>query len=227
MNILIVGNEGNLNECQLKFGQLHSYKLVANQQEAVTRFANGSIVLDFLLHRMPEQIKAYAADASLILFADTTKKSLIDLAVYANHKMQCAFFGFCGLPSFLNRDILETSLYQNQNEEKLKKICADLNTKYSIVEDRVGLVTPRVICMIINEAYYTFQEETASREDIDLAMKLGTNYPYGPFEWAKRIGIKQVYEVLAAVYEDTKDERYKICPLLKREFLGECSDQQP
>ena len=73
--------------------------------------------------------------------------------------------------------------------------------------------------MIINEAYYTAQEGTASREDIDMAMKLGTNYPYGPFEWSERIGINHIYELLEAIYDDTHDERYKICSLLKQEYL--------
>jgi 3-hydroxybutyryl-CoA dehydrogenase len=89
-----------------------------------------------------------------------------------------------------------------------------------MVEDRIGLVTPRVVCMIINEAYYAVLEGTASREDVDLAMKLGSNYPFGPFEWSNRIGVKHVYELLEAVYEDTRDERYKICPLLKKEYLA-------
>jgi 3-hydroxybutyryl-CoA dehydrogenase len=74
--------------------------------------------------------------------------------------------------------------------------------------------------MIINEAYYTVQEGTATRADIDLAMKLGTNYPYGPFEWCERIGLEHVYHLLEAVYDDTKDERYKIAPLLKKEYLS-------
>jgi 3-hydroxybutyryl-CoA dehydrogenase len=73
--------------------------------------------------------------------------------------------------------------------------------------------------MIINEAFYTVQEGTATRQDIDLAMKLGTNYPYGPFEWCERIGIRHVYELLQAMYDDTRDERYKVCPLLKKEYL--------
>jgi 3-hydroxybutyryl-CoA dehydrogenase len=64
------------------------------------------------------------------------------------------------------------------------------------------------------------QEGTATRDDIDMAMKSGTNYPYGPFEWSRRIGIRHVYELLEAVYEDTKDERYKICALLKKEYLS-------
>ncbi|MDX5437551.1 MAG: 3-hydroxyacyl-CoA dehydrogenase family protein, partial [Pontibacter sp.] len=79
--------------------------------------------------------------------------------------------------------------------------------------------TPRMICMIINEACYTLQEQTASIPDIDQGMKLGTNYPKGPFEWANQIGVQNVYRVLQAVYEDTKEERYKICPLLKTNYL--------
>lgn len=73
--------------------------------------------------------------------------------------------------------------------------------------------------MIINEAYFTVQEGTASKTDIDLGMKLGTAYPKGPFEWCEEIGIANVYETLAALYEDTGDERYKICPMLKTEYL--------
>jgi 3-hydroxybutyryl-CoA dehydrogenase len=73
--------------------------------------------------------------------------------------------------------------------------------------------------MIINEAYYTVQEGTANRADIDQAMKLGTNYPLGPFEWCHKIGIADVYETLEAIYNDTHDERYKICSLLKHDYL--------
>jgi 3-hydroxybutyryl-CoA dehydrogenase len=75
--------------------------------------------------------------------------------------------------------------------------------------------------MVINEAYYTLQEKTATTADIDLAMKLGTNYPYGPFEWAARIGLENIYQLLQAVYADTQDERYRICPLLKKTYLRE------
>jgi 3-hydroxybutyryl-CoA dehydrogenase len=110
-------------------------------------------------------------------------------------------------------------LLRQDQESGLSAICKELVTAFQIVDDRVGLVTPRIICMIINEAYYTVQEGTSGKADIDLAMKLGTNYPFGPFEWCQKIGVRNVYELLAAIYEDTKDERYKICPLLKKEYL--------
>jgi 3-hydroxybutyryl-CoA dehydrogenase len=114
---------------------------------------------------------------------------------------------------------LELSVKNPMNEAIVAKICDQLETDYAFVEDRVGMVTPRILCMIINEAYYTVMEKIASIEDINMAMKLGTKYPHGPFEFAERIGIKHVYELLEAVYEDTKDERYKICPLLKKKYL--------
>ena len=63
-------------------------------------------------------------------------------------------------------------------------------------------------------------EGTASREDIDTGMKLGTNYPMGPFEWVAKWGLANIYELLEAMYLDSKDERYKTCPLLKQEYLA-------
>jgi 3-hydroxybutyryl-CoA dehydrogenase len=73
--------------------------------------------------------------------------------------------------------------------------------------------------MIINEAYFTLEEGTANREDIDKGMKLGTAYPFGPFEWSQLVGIDVVYETLLAIKTDTGDERYKICNLLKTDYL--------
>ena len=55
--------------------------------------------------------------------------------------------------------------------------------------------------------------------DIDKGMRLGTNYPYGPLEWCDLIGVKDVYETLDAIWNDTHDERYKICPLLREKYL--------
>ena len=128
-------------------------------------------------------------------------------------------FGFCGLPTLLNRRLLEVSLYQEADRAKLAEICAALGTDYRVVADRVGLVTPRVICQIINEACFTVQEGTATMRDVDLGMQLGTSYPRGPFAWANAIGVERVYAVLEALWHDTHDERYKVCPLLKRQAL--------
>lgn len=220
MKILIIGEEKNFNEFVAKFGSAHQYSLVGEHREAEKFLETNDLTFDFVIDESPEQFDIYQ-NKKITVFLNTTKLSLAELAFMSGDEMACKVFGFNGLPTFLNRDLLEVSVIDKKDEAGLQKICSALSTEYIIVDDRVGMVTPRVISMIINEAYYAVQEGTASREDIDLAMKLGTNYPYGPFEWISRIGIKHIYEVLEAIYEDTKDERYKICPLLKKEYLSQ------
>jgi 3-hydroxybutyryl-CoA dehydrogenase len=58
-----------------------------------------------------------------------------------------------------------------------------------------------VISTIINEALIALMEGVSTREEIDTAMKLGTNYPYGPFEWAEKIGMERVDSLLAQLRE--------------------------
>lgn len=70
-----------------------------------------------------------------------------------------------------------------------------------LVENHAGLFLGRTIGSIVNEAVYVVQDEIASAEDVDLAMRLGTNYPRGPIEWGQEIGgdrIRRILQRLAA-----------------------------
>ena len=219
MNILIIGEQENLEEAKAKFGDSHQYFLENDHREAERFIVDNDLVFDFVLEEEPFEMEVYADKPNSKIFINTAKISLAELAALSEHPGKAKLFGFNGLPTFLNRTIMEVSVLNLNDVPDLVACCKALDTEYLIVDDRVGLVTPRIVCMIINEAYYTVQEGTALREDIDIAMKLGTNYPYGPFEWCQRIGVKHVYELLEAVYQDTHDERYKICSLLKKEYL--------
>jgi 3-hydroxybutyryl-CoA dehydrogenase len=218
MKILIIGDQQNLEEFKLKFGSRHDYALVSAHWDAEKYLETNELIFDFIIDEEPDQFDIYTGK-NVTVFLNIVKLSLAELAHMVNHSMSCTIFGFNGLPGLLNRNLLEVALHKKEDEQKLTRICKALETEFAIVDDRVGLVTPRVIAMIINEAFYAVQEGTATREDIDLAMKLGTNYPYGPFEWCSRIGVNHVYELLEVLFDDTKDERYKICPLLKKEYL--------
>ncbi len=214
MKILVIGSEQNLEECSQKFGESHHYTLVENSLDSEDILKRIDVVFDFHISYQPESIKIYN-DFAGVAFIDSSKTTLRGLL--SEYKRNTIFFGFCGIPSFLNRETLEVSLNNSNDKLKLEEVFAGLDTPFVIVKDQVGMVTPRIICMIINEAYFAIAENIASRADIDLAMKLGTNYPFGPFEWAARIGIKNVQELLKAVYEITKDDRYRVCPLLAKE----------
>ncbi|HNV29585.1 MAG TPA: 3-hydroxyacyl-CoA dehydrogenase family protein [Cyclobacteriaceae bacterium] len=215
MNILVIGDEINRAECQQKFGTGHIWHHVLNRKDATVALSTSEVVFDFLLDHSADSMLIYKGKINLKVFLNTSLITLQSLLKTADSSSY--FFGFCGLPTFLNRDLLEVSILKESGLLFLDEICKKLNTKYARVADSVGLVTPRIICMIINEAYYTVEEGTATRADVDLAMKLGTNYPYGPFEWGQKIGLGNVYDLLTAVHAATQDERYLICPMLKQE----------
>ena len=102
-------------------------------------------------------------------------------------------------------------------ETTVRDVFSSLGWKYRIVPDVPGMVTARVISMIINEAYFTLQAGVSTKDEIDTAMKLGTNYPYGPFEWSRKIGLKNIYALLLALSKI--DARYQPCELLQKECL--------
>lgn len=168
----------------------------------------------------PSPIRHYAAQNGPLYFLGSA--TILPEEVFLEHEIAPSdnFIGFNNLPGLIRRSLLEACDPFGTDRVRAAEIARAMG--YDAPEwvgSRVGMVTPRILCMIINEAFYTLQEGTANRRDIDAAMKLGTNYPHGPFEWCDIIGIDKVYRLLESVYADTKEERYKICPLLKTTFL--------
>ena len=117
-----------------------------------------------------------------------------------------------GWNGFLQRKTWEVA---GAVSEEAKQIFTALNKQYIEVADEPGLVAARTISMIVNEAYFALGEEVSTKAEIDIAMKLGTNYPYGPFEWAEKIGVKNIYELLKKLSASSK--RYLPAPLLEKE----------
>jgi len=91
-----------------------------------------------------------------------------------------------------------------------------LGKKIEWVKDAPGLVFPRILSLIINEAARALDEGTADAEDIDLGMRLGTNYPMGPLRWADQVGLDEVLAVLEGLHHETGDDRYR--ELAKKSF---------
>lgn len=100
--------------------------------------------------------------------------------------------------------------------DQAQSLFMEIGQETEVVEDEVGLVFPRILSLIINEAAFALIEGTASVEDIDVAMKKGTNYPKGPLEWADEIGLEDVYAVLTGLHQQFGEERYRPAPLIRK-----------
>ena len=74
----------------------------------------------------------------------------------------------------------------------------------------------RILCMLINEASDALFLNIASKEDIDLAMTKGVNYPKGLLAWADEIGIDNVLKQLEELYNEYCEDRYRPSPLLRK-----------
>jgi 3-hydroxybutyryl-CoA dehydrogenase len=68
--------------------------------------------------------------------------------------------------------------------------------------DVPGFISARVISKIINEAWISVDEGVSTPGEIDIAMRLGTNYPFGPLEWAEKIGVGKVRSLLERLEQD-------------------------
>jgi len=98
-------------------------------------------------------------------------------------------------PGMLERNIHELAMTAPL-QEKVESFYKEMDLSYRIVPDVAGMISGRILAMIINEAYYALQDDVSTKEEIDTAMKLGTNYPFGPFEWSERIGLENIYDLL-------------------------------
>ncbi len=127
------------------------------------------------------------------------------------------FIRINGWPGFLKRPVVESSCSSDELKIRAEKIFTSFNKRAEWVPDVPGFISARVVSMIINEAYFTLDEKVSSKNEIDTAMKLGTNYPYGPFEWSEKIGLKNVYELLTTL--SNNNSRYEPASLLKKEAL--------
>jgi 3-hydroxybutyryl-CoA dehydrogenase len=220
MKILARGSKNRIKELKEKLENVSCEIVAIDDSDILSANVNDfDVIFDLKFDEKSNQLKYYAGLKDIPVFVCAVKQQLAKAVFDYGNKVDCLLFGINALPTFIHRNLLEVCLLKQEQLAQLENILKQLQWDFKLVNDRVGMVTPRILFMIINEACYTLQEGTASKEDIDTSMKLGTNYPFGPFEWANKIGIKHVYETLEAIYLDTHDERYKVCPLLKTMYL--------
>ena len=177
-----------------------------------------------------EFVQQEDVDGFIDLLFDNTKKRIellkglsikpviINSVVNTLGEINAPFVRINAWPGFLMRQLVEASCNTKPLKEKSEEIFECLNKKMEWVPDVPGFITARVIAMIVNEAWFALEEGISTKEEIDIAMKLGTNYPYGPFEWGKLIGLENIYALLDKL--NLVSQRYRPAELMTRQVIG-------
>jgi 3-hydroxybutyryl-CoA dehydrogenase len=97
-----------------------------------------------------------------------------------------------------------------------KDLCESFGKKSITVNEAPLFAVNRILAPMINEAIFVLQEGVATKEDIDLGMKLGANHPIGPLALADMIGLDVMLMVMETLYEETADSKYRPATLLKK-----------
>ena len=155
---------------------------------------------------LKDRVNFFPADKEKPVVINAVTETLQSLGLFANVSRINAW------PGFLKRSSWEIA---GNISTGLQTIMTAINKQIILVKDEPGLVSARTIAMLINEAYFALGEGVSSKEEIDIAMQLGTNYPHGLFAWAAKIGVQNICSLLLVLQQ--QDSSYTPAALLQKE----------
>jgi 3-hydroxybutyryl-CoA dehydrogenase len=129
---------------------------------------------------------------------------------------QC-FFDPRYKPSIIQKKMMESGRYGKKSGRGYYDYSASAIQPTALKDEKSGRsIQLRVTVMLINEAAEALYYNIASKEDIELAMTKGVNYPKGLLQWADELGISNVLNILDELYTTYREDRYRASVLLRK-----------
>jgi len=188
-------------------------------KEAVS---GAQVVIEAILEKMDLKRELFAEIERLcppdIVFASNTSSlSITEMAnttKRADRVVGMHFFNPAPVMKLV--EVIRGSETSDATTSLIKDLCVKLGKEAIEVKESPGFVVNRLLVPMMNEAFNLLLEGVASPQDIDKAMKLGTNMPMGPFELADYTGLDIGLDVMEVLYRETHDPKFRPSPLLRK-----------
>ncbi len=183
--------------------------------------SDADIVVEVIIEVMDVKKKVYAELEEIVpdhclFFTNTSGLSITEMASIT--KRPDKFIGthfFNPVPVMRLLEIINGYETSEETLEIAKGWGKKIGKEVIIVKEAPAFAVNRVLCTMLNEAFYTLGEGIASAEDIDKGMVLGCNHPIGPLALSDLVGLDTLLHVVEGLHKELGD-KYRPAPLLKQ-----------
>lgn len=152
-----------------------------------------------------------------ILATNTSTLSVIEMAVETRRPERvCGVHFFNPAPMMSLVEIIKTLVTSDDTIAEVRQFAEACGKSPVEVKDRAGFIVNHLLFPYLNNAVRMLENGTASRDDIDSAMKGGANFPMGPFALLDLVGLDTSLSILDALYDEFRDPHYAASPMLRR-----------
>jgi 3-hydroxybutyryl-CoA dehydrogenase len=162
------------------------------------------------------ELNAACRDDAL-LATNTSTLPVIELAVEAHNPGRvCGIHFFNPAPAMKLVEVVRPLTAADETIDAAKAFAEACGKDAVEVKDQAGFIVNALLFPYLNNAVRLLENGTATREDIDTALKGGCNFPMGPLELLDLVGLDTSVSILDALYDEFRDPNYATVPLLRR-----------